>query len=245
MPLAQAQQDDLSVLETTVINEAQQKALKGEGRVLDLRSVLEEAFRRNPFEQIRGIQKEQIELTKTDLFQDFWLPSIGLELNTSNHRIDRLRESRLSSPGMGAQTAPRGSLGLSIGEYNLFNWGRDYLQYQNQKQVLSRAGEQLLEERRRLKFALISQYFNLVRVREISKILQEQLRQTSFIHRLAREKLQLRKIRAQEYYQTRSEYLRSQTEYQQGLFEVGTEEENMSNLIGDEYRGAYRPDRTT
>lgn len=63
------------------------------------------------------------------------------------------------------------------------------------------------------------------------KIFREQLRQASFIHRLAREKLQLKKIRAQEYYQTRSEYLRSQTEYQQALFEVGTEEEDMAIFL--------------
>lgn len=33
-------------------------------RPLDLRSVLEEGFRKNPFEQIRGQQREQIELRK-------------------------------------------------------------------------------------------------------------------------------------------------------------------------------------
>ena len=211
-----------------------------EGRILDLRSVIEEGFRRNPFQQIRGQQKEQIELLKTDLFQSFWLPTLSLNLQTSNQKIDRWRESSQSTPGMGAQQAPNGSLGLVFQEYTLFNWGRDYLQYQNDKQTLNRANQQLLEARRRLKFSLISQYFNMIRFKAIKGILQEQLRQTSFIHRLAREKLQLRKIRAQEYYQTRSEYLRAQTEYQQSLYDVGLAEEEMANLLGDEYRGAYR-----
>jgi outer membrane protein TolC len=141
---------------------------------------------------------------------------------------------------MGAQQAPNGSLGLVIDEYTLFNWGRDYLEYLNDKQVLNRANQQLSEARRRLKFSLINQYFNLIRVKEVMRIKAEQLRQTSFIHRLARQKLQLRKIQTQEYYQTRSEYLRSQTEYQQAQFEVGLEEEKMSNLMGDEYQGSYR-----
>lgn len=211
-----------------------------EGRVLDLRSVLEEGFRRNPFENIRGQQREQIELLKTDVFQKFWFPTIGLELQTNNHRIDRFHESSQSTPQMGAQKAPTGSLGLVFDEYTIFNWGRDYLQYQNEKQTLHRRNQQLNEAHRRLKFSLITQYFNLIRVKEILRIKQEQLRQTSFIHRLAREKLQLRKIRTQEYYQTRSEYLRSQTEYQQAQFEVGLEEEKMANQLGDEYRGSYR-----
>ncbi len=211
-----------------------------EGRPLDLRSVLEEGFRRNPLEKIRVQQREQIELLKTDVFQKFWYPTIGLELQSSNHRVDRFHDSSQNSAGMGAQKAPTGSLGLVIDEYTVFNWGRDYLQYLNEKQVLTRGNQQINEAHRRLKFSLINQYFNLIRYKEILRIKQEQLRQTSFIHRLAREKLQLRKIKTQEYYQTRSEYLRSQTEYQQSLFEVGLEEEKMANLLGDEYRGSYR-----
>lgn len=253
-----AQDEDLSALETAIQQDVTESATtsrprtrqttqttqngiqQSEGRAIDLRSVLEEGFRRNPFEQIRGQQKEQIELLKSDLFEKFWLPTISLELETSNHRIDRFRESSQSTPGMGAQQAPTGSLGLVIDDYTLFNWGRDYLQYQNDKQTLNRANQQLAEARRRLKFDLIGQYFNLIRTREIKTIRQEQLRQTSFIHRLAREKLQLRKIRAQEYYQTRSEYLRSQTEYQESLYDVGLQEETLANLLGDEWRGSYR-----
>ncbi len=216
------------------------KDTETQGRVLDLRSVIEEGFRRNPFERIRGQQREQIELLKTDVWQKFWLPKVSLELDTSNHRIDRFHESNQSSTGMGAQQAPTGSLGLVIDRYTLFNWGRDYLQYQNERQTLNRSNQQLSEARRRLKFSLINQYFNMIRTKEIKRIRQEQLRQTSFIHRLAREKLQLRKIRAQEYYQTRSEYLRSQTEYQESLYDVGLQEEDMANLLGDEWRGSYR-----
>ncbi len=258
--LVYAQDEDLSALELAIQQDVtepsqtrtQQGRRRGttrptqtleknqEGRAIDLRSVLEEGFRRNPFEQIRGQQKEQIDLLKTDLYQKFWLPTVSLELQTSNHRIDRFKESSQSTPGMGAQKAPTGSLGLVIDDYTLFNWGRDYLQYQNEKQTLNRANQQLTEARRRLKFDLITQYFNLVRTREVRRIYQEQLRQTSFIHRLAREKLQLRKIRAQEYYQTRSEYLRSQTEYQESLYDVGLQEEALANLLGDEWRGSYR-----
>ena len=257
--LVVAQDEDLSALELAIEedrvtpDETIQKRLprkrqatdpvrlpQGESRALDLRSVLEEGFRRNPFEQIRDHQREQIDLLKSDNWQQFWLPTVSLELQTSNHRIDRFRESSQSTPGMGAQDAPNGSLGLVIEDYTLFNWGRDYLQYENNKQILNRANQRLTEQRRQLKFNLINQYFNLVRAKEIKLIYQEQLRQSSFVHRLAREKLQLRKIKAQEYYQTRSEYLNSQTEYQNALFNVSIQEEEMANLLGDEYRGAYR-----
>lgn len=251
-----AQDEDLSALETAIDQDVtpapekktwnksrsnfDEKDPTNQGRPLDLRSVIEEGFRRNPFQRIREQQREQIELRKTDVFQRFWLPTISLQMDASNHRIDRFRTSSQSTPAMGAQKAPTGSLGLVIDEYTLFNWGRDYLQYQNDKQSLIRANQELTEARRRLKFGLITQYFNMIRSKEIKRIRQEQLRQTSFIHRLAREKLQLRKIKAQEYYQTRSEFLRSQTDYQESLFDVSLQEEEMANLLGDEWRGSYR-----
>ncbi|HXH32199.1 MAG TPA: TolC family protein [Bacteriovoracaceae bacterium] len=248
-----AQEDELSVLETTVAEDSlveetrtttarkvDPKERSTEGRALDLRSILEEGYRRNAFQQIREQQKEQINLLKSDVFERFWLPNVSIDLQSANHRIDRFHTSTQSTPAMGAQMAPTGSLGLVIEDYTLFNWGRDYLEYQNEKQILGRADQQLNEARRRLKFSLITQYFNLLRVKRILQIKQEQLRQTSFIHRVAREKLKLGKIRAQEYYQTRSEYLRSQTEYQQALFEVSLQEEEMANVLGDDYRGVYR-----
>lgn len=252
---AHAQDEDLSALEQAINtdpipteqpatrvrwNSNRQTKVDIDARNLDLRSVIEEGFRKNALQQIRGQQKDQIELAKTDLFQRFWLPTVSLDLQTSNHRIDRLKRSSQSTPAMGAQEAPDGTVGLVIDEYTIFNWGRDYLLYLNQKQNLNRANQQLSEGKRRLKFGLIGQYFNLIRTKEILKIRQEQLRQTSFIHRLAREKLQLRKVKAQEYYQTRADYLRSQTEYQQASFDVGLEEEAMANLLADDYRGAYR-----
>lgn len=260
IPASFAQDEELSVLETSiqedpenldtsVFTEKNRWATRknrdvkdNAGRSLDLRSVIEEGFRRNPFQQIRGQQKEQIELAKTNLWQSFWLPKLTLKVDSGNDRIDRWRTSSqdTGANNIGTQQAPGGFVSLGFDQYTVFNWGRDYLEYQNNKQTLNRANISLIEERRRLKFSLISQYFNMIRTKEILRINQEQLRQTSFIHRFARERLQLRKIRAQEYYQTRSEFLRSQTEYNQSMYDVGLEEEKMANVLGDEYQGSYR-----
>lgn len=211
------------------------------GRAIDLRSVIEESLRRNPFEQVRNQQAGIIDLEKQNLAESFWMPTVALNLTNNNQRYDRLHTSSSNSPQMGNQTSPNGSVGIEIEDYSLFNWGRDYLAYLNTKTTLNRENQKLNEARRRLKFNSISQYFNLVRVKEILRIKREQLRQASFIHRLAREKLALRKITSQEYYQTRSEFLRSQTEYQQSLFEVSLEEEKIANILGDDFQTSYKP----
>ncbi len=211
-----------------------------QGRVIELRSVVEEALRRNPFEQIRTNTNARIDLMKDDLFESFWLPTLTLDLNAQNHKYDRFYSSQNQATGAGSQVSPGGNFGVTVKDYTVFNWGRDYLQYQNDKQFLSREEQRLKESRRKLRFAVIVQYFALVRSKEVVRIRREQLRQASFIHRLAREKLNLRRIAAMVYYQTRSEFLRAQTEYQQALFDVGQEEERLSNLMGDDYQPSYR-----
>jgi outer membrane protein TolC len=224
-------QDDLPSVE----------AEKDIGRPLDLRSCLEEALRKNPFEQTREQTAAIIDLEKQNLAERFWFPTIALEANTSNQRYDRIYTSSQNSAATGSSISPAGSIGIGIQNYRLFNWGRDYLEYQNDKQILNRSNQRLKEARRRLRFNVITQYFNLIRVKDILKVYRDQLRQASFIHRLAREKLALRKISAQGYYQTRADFLRSQTEYQEALFHVSLEEEKMANLLGDEFRTSYRP----
>ncbi len=210
------------------------------GRVIELRSAIEEALRRNPFEQIRTNTNARIDLDKSDLLESFWLPNVSLDLNASNQRYDRIYSSQGQPDGLSSQVSPTGSFGITIKDYTLFNWGRDYLNYLNSRYTLKREEQRLTEERRRLRFAVIAQYFSVVRAKELVRIYREQLRQASFIHRVAREKLQLRKIPAMEYYQTRSEFLRAQTEYQQSLFDVAHEEERLANLLGDDYRPSYR-----
>lgn len=209
-------------------------------RVIELRTAIEEALRRNPFEQVRTNTNAKIDLLKSDLFESFWMPNLSLDLNTSNQRYDRIYSSQNQPTGLSSQVSPNGSLGITIKDYTIFNWGRDYLAYLNDKNVLKRDEQRLTEQRRRLRFSVIAQFFALVRAKQFVMIYREQLRLASFIHRLAREKLQLRKIPAMEYYQTRGEFLRAQTEYQQALFDVGHEEEKLSNLLGDEYRPSYK-----
>ncbi|MFP5491029.1 MAG: TolC family protein [Bacteriovoracia bacterium] len=209
-------------------------------RVIELRTAIEEALRRNPFEQVRSNTNAKIDLLKSDLFESFWMPNLSLDLNTSNQRYDRIYSSQNQPTGLSSQVSPNGSLGITIKDYTIFNWGRDYLAYLNDKNILKRDEQRLTEQRRRLRFSVIAQFFALVRAKQFVMIYREQLRLASFIHRLAHEKLQLRKIPAMEYYQTRGEFLRAQTEYQQALFDVGHEEEKLSNLLGDEYRPSYK-----
>ncbi|MBP5296663.1 MAG: TolC family protein, partial [Bacteriovoracaceae bacterium] len=106
-----------------------------------------------------------------------------------------------------------GSVGLEIKDYTIFNWGKDYQYYLNQKDEYLRNQELLTEERRQLKHQIIYTYFNLYTAQEIEKVLRQQLRQASFIYRLNRERVAAGKTSKQEYFQARSLYLTAQQKY--------------------------------
>lgn len=231
----------------TVPGKAQEMFNQAEARIdakvqakkIDLRTVLAVGLNKNIDQKVRNFQKEKLDINFDNTFDRFWLPSFKMRLQTSNQRIETLRSS--SSLDYQTDKAPAGRFGIEMGEYTVFNWGKDYLEYLNDKNSYKRNKQRLIEQRRILRFALIAQYFRLVKVKQIKNHRREQLRHTSFIHRLARQKLALKRITSQEYYQTRAEYLRAQTLFQEAQEMVIQEDENMANLLGDELNSTYTP----
>jgi outer membrane protein TolC len=207
---------------------------------LSLKEAIEKGLRLNPKEQIRNFKFSKLDLQLDANWDQFWLPNITLELNTDNQNLDRLKTVTPRGPIQNNSTrAPQGMMGLSFGEYSLFNWGRDYLKYVNNYQLYNQEKWNLGIERRRLKFRIIDQFSNLSRWKKVLKIKSDQLRNTSFVYRLAREKAALKKIKKQEYYETRTEFLRAQNEYHLTKSMVYEEEAKLANLIGDSSRPSY------
>lgn len=207
---------------------------------IKLRQVIEQGLRENPSERSRAFERSKLELNWSDSFESFWLPKVALTLNTDNHRIDRLAtKDSNGSNQVGTTKTAAGSLGLDFGNYTLFNWGRDYLEYLNTKALFERNKERLAEKRRQLKFNLISQFFNVARTKQLKRIKKEQLRSTSFIYRLSKEKLSTGKIGRQDFYQIRGEFLRAQGEYQLIQQENTLAEEKLANYLGDQLSTRY------
>jgi outer membrane protein TolC len=210
-----------------------------EAKKLDLRSVLSTGLNKNINQQVREFQKEKNELKWEDNFAKFWYPHVKLNLATEDQRLQSFRKSStINSP---TPNSPTGTFGLEFGEYSVFNWGRDYLEYQNNKNTYNRTNQALSEKRRQLKFNLISQYFALVKAKKILNYRKQQLQHTSFIHRMARQKLGVGKLSSQEYYQTRTEYLRAYSLFQEAQFETIEQDQSMADLLGDQLQSTYKP----
>lgn len=210
-----------------------------ESKSISLMDALEMGLRRNNQQRIRNYTLSKLELDWQDDYYDFWFPKLNINLTLSDHRIGTLKSDNASTSSL--SNTPTGSIGIGFDEFTLFNWGRDYLDFLNTQTTYNRAKQALSEKRRQLKFSIINEYFNLVRYKQILKARKDQLRHTSFIYRLAKEKLSLKKINAQEYLQTKEEFLRTQSDFNSANNDVIYQEQVLAALLGDDEGTTYRP----
>lgn len=229
---ALAQTTPRQLAKETFVSRANSFSLSDNFKALRLKVVLEQGMRQNYNENIRSFQKEILKLNWKDTKEAFWMPNLKLTLDTSPHRIFHLRngsENRVT----GTSQRPTGALSLDFGEYTVFNWGKDYLNYLSNKSTYLRDLENLDEERQELKHDLILNFFKLVSYKKIEKIRRSQLRHASFIYRLAKEKVSLKKLSKQDYYLSRTEYLKAQTDYHEAKIEISLQEDILGEMIND------------
>lgn len=218
-------------------------APENQGVALSLTNAIEQGLRLNYQERMRNYTRESLELYWDSTFYSFWFPAPKLFVSNQDQNLKRISPGTSNGQQFGTTTKTgRAAFGLDLGEYTVFNWGKDYLLYKSAEYTFDRGKQILDEQKRKLKFNVIRGYFNLVRLKQIQKIKREQLRHTSFIYRLAKERVLQRKISKQDYYQARGEFLRSQTEYQQAQYDVTNEQQNLANLLGENLQTAFNPE---
>lgn len=192
------------------VQEADKYKLTDNYKNLQLNDVIEQGLRKNYDQNLRGQRQELNEIAFSGVKSAFWLPELKVSLTTDEQKLATLRSSS-RTPTDPHSTSPSGTLGLSLGDYTVFNWGKDYALYLNKKSLFDRNTQIFNESRRELKLDLINSYFSLLSTKNIERIRQDQLRQASFVYRLSKEKITVGKTSKQDYYQARSEYLKSQT----------------------------------
>ncbi len=212
------------------------KSIKDSKKAISLTGVIEQSLRANYDQNQRDYSKDILDLNWQNTKDGFWMPQLRLTLSADTQREGRLKAGNL---GNGYDRVPDGSVGIDFGDYTIFNWGKDYLQYLNDKESYKRSTRFLLEQKRALRNEAIIKYFQLVYLNETVSAYRKQLRHASFIYRYNREKVAIRKVSKQEYYQSRSEYLLAQNNYQQAANQLRVAEEEMAFLIADDPGTSY------
>jgi outer membrane protein TolC len=193
--------------------------------------VIEQGMRKNFEENIRHKDNEILDNNLQDVKESFLYPNINLTLNSEKTRVGTLYSG--SRSGLRPDNDASGSLGIELGDYTVFNWGKDYLKYLNDKEEIKREMERNKEQSRDLKQNLIAAFVKVLYHQEIIKIKKDQLRNASFIYRLNREKVTISKVSKHDYYQSRADYLRSQQEYFEAKINFQNANEELATLIDD------------
>ncbi|NOT79863.1 MAG: TolC family protein [Bacteriovoracaceae bacterium] len=214
------------------IQQADQYKVKDNFKNLQLNDVVEQGLRKNYDQNLREKKQEQNKITFDGVKSAFWMPELKINLTTNSQRISTLRTGS-RAPTTASTPYANGTLGLSLGDYTVFNWGKDYALYLNKKSLFERNTQIFDESKRELKLDLINTFFTLAATKNIEKIRQDQLRQTSFLYRLNKEKITIGKTSKQDYYQARSEYLRSQNLYHTAKIQADQTDENVAYYIAD------------
>lgn len=233
-------QDNLEELEEVVKQNKIVKNLDNQAKALTLQDAIESGLRKNIDERVRRYELQLNEITYKDAYADFYYPQLNLTMATTS---DHFTENFYRDNDVNTQSpqTPTGTVGLELEDYTLFNWGKDYLDYLNAKETYDRTKESYKENKRELKFQIIAEYFNLSRQNLIVRGYKKQLSHTSFVYRLAKEKLNLRKISTQEFYQAKALFLNAHKNYHNSLYDYYTIQQSMAKLVGDNIDTIYRP----
>jgi len=204
---------------------------------LTLSGAIEQGLRENFNEKRRSYEKSLLTFDWYDLKDSFWLPNISLNIQSADQRILRLKRGSLDDPGN--SRGATGTLSLNFGDYTVFNWGKDYLDYLNGRGLFKRGLKRLTEEKRQLRFSIISKYFEVDYLKKIKKVYRTRLRHAAFVYRYSREKISARKIGKQEYYQARAEYLNAQDTLRESILALKNASQELAQIIIDPINTRY------
>lgn len=205
---------------------------------LTLNDVIEQGMRKNYDKNSRDKKNELTDISLKGASQAFWFPHVKLSLSTDSQLLSLIGNSSRAN-GTNNPIVPAGVFGLSLGEYTLFNWGKDYAQYRNTVDLLNREKGVYSESTKNQKLDLILSYFTLLNQKNLERIFQDELRHASFIYRLNKEKITVGKTSQQDYYQARNDYLKAQEDYQNAKLKTQDMEEEMAFTIVDNVGTRY------
>jgi outer membrane protein TolC len=204
---------------------------------ISLKAAIQQGVQKNHAVGMRDHQRGILNLSWQGQWSAFWLPSIDLTMSVDPYRILRIRNSTDLDGAQSKHTG--GGLALTFGEYSVFNWGKDYMAYLNNKQIFKRGLQSLTESDRQLKFDIITNYSNLVTQYQVLATQKLFLRHASYVYKLTKEKIAAKKISGQEYYQTRVLYMKAYQAYLEAKRRWINDNEKLAFLIDDEPSTRY------
>ncbi|MBI2606173.1 MAG: TolC family protein [Deltaproteobacteria bacterium] len=185
------------VLPLRAANEAPSADLAEE---ITVESAIAKAMRNNPTIVGRRLQQELNEIAYDNAWENMYLPKITLSSTVrSAYTVDQVPGSaaRGSSPDIGKSNlnhgTPASRAALSLGEYTLYNFGKDRDAYQMAKLTAERSRQNIKEVERDVRFSVINAIYGLMTKQDLLDISQRSVDQAEAVYELIKSRIPLGK----------------------------------------------------
>lgn len=126
--------------------------------LLTLARAIDRALSHNLDLEEQTLNLRNYEINYQNTWETYYLPQFSLNANSSSSKTVGYLPG---TPSTRNQGYPASSLGLTLGEYTLYNFGRDKAQVDQAKLDFTRYQEMLEESKRAIKFQVINSFWDL------------------------------------------------------------------------------------
>ena len=136
--------------------------------VLNLERAIARAYARSRLIQQHIIAYRQAELSYDTAFATMFLPSVSLGLSSSQAGFGIVKLPGSTDPALGTNRGypTTSAVSLSLGEYRIFNFWKDWLTYESALLSWERQKQVYRENLRAVRFDVINRYFTYLTVQE-------------------------------------------------------------------------------
>lgn len=132
-----------------------------EPETLTLSMAIDRAMKNNPDVQSQKMGLRSSELTYDDAWDTMFMPSVSLNIGSIADKTLLQLPGTQGNPSVNEYGYPTSGLQLSLGQYTLFNFGRDRLVFEQARLEWIRAKEAFAESKRAVMFNVIIQFWTL------------------------------------------------------------------------------------
>lgn len=184
----------LFFLSSSAVNAAPTRAPVPE--LLTVEKAVAKAMLRSPTLLDRKLEQESREITYENAWQRFYLPQVSLgAAATSSRSIGQMPGSASSSTGKSAMDrgTPASAIALSVGEYTIYNFGRDKDIYELARKNFERSEQSLKEIERAVRFDTIRKFYLVKTTQDLLDVAKRSVESAEAIYDLVKSRVPLGK----------------------------------------------------
>jgi outer membrane protein TolC len=209
---------------------------------LNMATAIAKAMKNNPTLYTRRLNQELFEISYANAWAQMWVPSISLQASSGvSYGMAQLPGSAADASNTSlSRGTPTSGLALTMGEYTIFNFGRDRDTYDVTRLEYERSLQSIVEIERLVRFQVIQGVFNLKTQGDLLEASQRSVDAAQAIYDLVRSRIPLGKATERDLssvevdlLNARAVLVQNQANFSQALWDLNVV---LGDTVGTRYR---------